>query len=69
MVEINKQLKLNLMKNLKELNENELLNITAGGEGFWGDLAYGLAYTLHSAYEIAQSLRSDSRHGNAMIYK
>jgi bacteriocin-like protein len=68
MVEINKQLKLNFMKNLKELNENELLNIS-GGEGFWGDLAYGIAYTLHSAYEIAQLLKSDSRHGNAMIYK
>ena len=56
------------MKNLKELNENELLNIT-GGEGFYSDLAYGIAYTLHSAYEIAQLLKSDPRHGNAMIYK
>jgi hypothetical protein len=56
------------MENLTVLSDFELLNIE-GGRSFWGDLSYGVAYTIRSAYEIAASLRSDSRHGNAMVYK
>lgn len=55
------------MKNLTELTENELLNIEGGG--FWGDLAYAVAYTIHAASEISNSLSSNPSYGNANVYK
>lgn len=55
------------MENLAELTNYELIEIEGGS--FFEDLAYGIAYTVHSAYRLTQALGSDSRYGDAMYYK
>lgn len=42
-----KILKKQEMENLIELTGEELMTID-GGRGFWGDLAYGVFYAIHS---------------------
>jgi len=55
---------------LEELTSEELMNIDGGG---LGNLIYDIFYlftrTTRVGYEIADSLRSNPNHGNAMVYK
>lgn len=53
---------------LEELSLEEMME-TEGGTGFWYDVAYAVGITVRAAEEISNSLRSDSRYGNAAIYK
>lgn len=55
------------MENLTELTDKELLVIEGGG--FWGDLAYGVAYTIRVASEISDALRSNPAYGDPSLYK
>jgi len=61
--------KLKIMK-LQELTTDELMNIEGGG---LGNLIYDIFYVttraIHNAVEMADALRNNPNHGNAMVYK
>jgi bacteriocin-like protein len=55
---------------LQELTTDELMNIEGGGLGnFFYDFFYYATSGIHNAGEMADALRNNPNHGNAMVYK
>lgn len=57
---------------LQELTTDELMNIEGGREGlgnFIYDAFYATFRTIRNAKDLADALKKNPSHGNAMIYK
>jgi len=57
---------------LQELTTDELMNIEGGKEGsghFIYDALFAALRTIRNAKDLADSLKKNPSHGNAMIYK